>query len=168
MSYFTDSVGYKLILTYEGLYVTNKRTFLKKPISDLKGHPPGSANTFEGCTFNNNGIGIHNEACVPMNMKNTHFNNNGIGIVNGTTEQRFLDTLIRDGADQRFQYCQDLNKIKEETDEEVKYNLIKESSISKRLSSFASIATISTWLKNIIDGTGDLKWNEVLKALMGG
>lgn len=129
--------------------------------------PKGPMISMEDCHFEKNGIGMLLGEGVEVDMKTTKFIDNGVGIVAGELDEQFLQLLKSATVSERFKYAQELGDIAKCENAEIRSELISKSTIGQKLTNIASVATVSTWLANVIDGASKIDLDILIKTIMG-
>lgn len=119
------------------------------------------------CHFEENGIGMLLGEGVEVEMDTTTFLNNGMGIVAGSTDEKFLQALSESKPQERLGFANELNQFASIPDKELRTQEIEKSSISRKLSSIANIATVTTWLNEVIEGVSSVDFEALLNTIMG-
>lgn len=130
--------------------------------------PAGPSITMDGCHFGKNGIGMLLGDGVDVEMNNTTFTENRVGIVAGDLDEQFLHILKSATAPERFKFAQELGDISKVKDSSERAELIFKSTLGQKLTNIASVATVSTWLSNIIQGTSTIELDKLIQIIMGG
>ena len=123
--------------------------------------------SMEGCHFEKNGIGMLLGESVQVDMKATKFINNGIGVVAGELDEQFLHLIKSATPAERFKYAQEVGDIAKCDNLEKRSELIANSSIGQKLANKANVATVSTWLSNVIDGASKIDLDKLIQTIMG-
>ncbi|WP_215402809.1 hypothetical protein [Vibrio gigantis] len=144
--------------------MSNVIPFRKKPTSTQ--HPTTTIK-MSGCHFEENGIGMLLGEGVEVDMDTTTFLNNGMGIVAGSIDEKFLQTLSESLPKERLGFANELNQFANISDKKSRLKEIEKSSISRKLSSIANIATVSTWLNEVIEGVSSVDFEVLLNTIMG-
>ncbi|MEZ8317657.1 hypothetical protein [Vibrio splendidus] len=144
--------------------MSNVIPFRKKPTSTQ--HPKTTIKMSD-CHFEENGIGMLLGEGVEVEMDTTTFLNNGMGIVAGSTDEKFLQALSESKPQERLGFANELNQFASIPDKELRTQEIEKSSISRKLSSIANIATVTTWLNEVIEGVSSVDFESLLNTIMG-
>tara|TARA_R110001583_G_scaffold100526_1_gene246566 strand:+ start:1874 stop:2314 length:441 start_codon:yes stop_codon:yes gene_type:complete len=124
--------------------------------------------SMDGCNFEENGIGMLLGDGVDVEMKDTTFKRNGVGIVAGDLDEQFLHILKSATAPERFKFAQELGDISKVQEPSEITELILKSTLGQKLTNIASVATVSTWLSNIIQGASTIELDQLILTIMGG
>lgn len=144
--------------------MSNVIPFRKKPTSTQR---PKTTIKMSDCHFEENGIGMLLGEGVEVEMDTTTFLNNGMGIVAGSTDEKFLQALSESKPQERLGFANELNQFASIPDKELRRQEIEKSSISRKLSSIANIATVTTWLNEVIEGVSSVDFEALLNTIMG-
>jgi hypothetical protein len=126
----------------------------------------GSSIIMEDCRFERNGIGMLLGEGVTVDMKGTNFLENGVGIIAGDLNEQILLLLKSSTLSERFKFAQELGEIKECSDPKLRSEIICTSTIGQKLSNLASIATVCSWLEQVIDGLSEVDLDMLLQLLV--
>ncbi len=151
--------------------MTNVIPFRRKKVVETepkKNSPMGASIKMTDCHLEGNGIGMLLGDGVEVDMDNTRFVNNGAGIVAGSLDEQFLQILKTATATERFKFANELSGIVGESDNQKRQELIKKSSLGQKLSTVANVATVGSWLGEVIEGVSSMDLNTVMQTIMGG
>ena len=120
------------------------------------------------CHFEDNGVGMLLGEGVEVDMGTTTFLNNGMGIISGSIDERILQILSDSQPKERFGFANELNQLSNISDVEMRTKEIEKSSLAHKLSAAANLATVTTWVNDVIEGVASVDFEVLLNTIMGG
>lgn len=145
----------------------------KKPIvnfvqgAPILNHKKGASIRFQGCDIRDNGIGMLLGDGVEVDMINTTLAGNGVAIVAGDLNEQFLHLLKSATVTDRFKFAQEIGDIAKCSDPVTRSQMISKSTIGQKLANIANIATVSSWLADVIDGVSTIDLDKLIQTIMG-
>ena len=143
--------------------MSNVIPFRKKPVfskmePDLK---------MKGCHFEGNGIAMLLGENVTVDMTDTKVINNGAGIIKGSIDDNILSIIAQSSKIERFKFATELDRISNIEDKNERKEEIQKTTIVKKLSTVANIATVTTWISDVVDGVSKVDFNDLLNMIIG-
>ncbi|EMR36977.1 MULTISPECIES: hypothetical protein [Vibrio] len=145
--------------------MSNVIPFRKKPVLTQK---PKTTIKMSGCHFEENGVGMLLGEGVEVDMESTTFLNNGAGIVAGSIDERILQILSESQPKERFRFANELSQFANISDIDQRTKEIEQSSLASKLSTASNLATVTTWINDVIEGVSSVDFEVLLNAIMGG
>jgi hypothetical protein len=141
--------------------------FRKKTTPANRSPETNSMIKMKDCHFEDNGIGMLLGEGVEVDMDSTTFLNNGAAIVAGSIDDQMLKLLADSLPSERFGFAADLDRISKIPNKEQRIQEIEKSSLASKLSSVANLATVTTWLNDVVEGVSNVDFESVLNTIMG-
>lgn len=120
-----------------------------------------------GCHFEGNGIAMLLGENVTVDMTDTKVINNGAGIIKGSIDDNILSIISQSSKIERFKFATELDRISNIEDKNVRKEEIQKTTIVKKLSTVANIATVTTWISDVVDGVSQVDFNDLLNMIIG-